>query len=251
MCRYFSSSFLFGACSAEHAVQSIGVEIQDTPVGSECIGGTPLLHEHVTEQFLRGQSRSRRDGVLRRRGLDRSGLLHQIDARLLLAARVGNPGTQLETKHLDVVGKDLLARRSHCSFERCQPVHRRCGQLLIVQMRGPEAASEMRDGLGPGESIPVERRRFARHERDRFAPGVPLQRIASRRRSQMKCSLERRLQIASREQPTDLGSGLVVHALLQIRIDEVLDGVRKLVPHEIAVLADGMLQRRRGCLQIA
>ena len=109
----------------------------------------------------------------------------------------------------------------------------------------------MRDRLGPRESIPVECRRLARLERDSLAPCASLQRIARLCRCQMKRSLECRLQIFGCEQPPQLDRGLVIHALLQVRIHQIFDRVRKLVPNELTVLASRMLQRRLGCLQIA
>ena len=56
----------------------------------------------------------------------------------------------------------------------------------------------------------------------------------------MKRGLERRLESRRPVQALQLGRGLV-GALLQIRIDEVLDRVRKFVPHELAVFARGIL----------
>jgi hypothetical protein len=67
----------------------------------------------------------------------------------------------------------------------------------------------------------------------------------------MESGLERWLQPGRALQPLELRRGLSVIADLPIRIDEVLDRMRELVPDELALVTRGVLQRRVGPPQVA
>src|SRR5262245_62837967 len=111
-------------------------------------------------------------------------------------------------------------------------------------MRGAEATREALDRLGPGESIPIERRRLTERNGCRLVPRPALERVARLCRREMKRRLEARFDALGVLKAFQLRRGPIVGTLLEVRIDEILDGVRKLVPYVLTGIARRRRERR-------
>src|SRR5262245_11459083 len=152
------------------------------------------------------------------------------------------PGVQLHPKYLNVSGEQFFFRFPCRRLELRQMLASPSGLVEVPYTCRAEPACEPGDGLRPGEAVPFQGGGFAGSDPRCLDPFVALQGVPSLCGGQVKRCLEGWLQPVSRVKPLQLRGGFRIRAFLQIRIDEILDRMRELVPDEFSVLTRWILE---------
>ena len=209
-----------------------------------------LLHQQIAELLAGRQCRRGRDGVLRRRGFERDGFVHELKRRTRALLGLRNPRVELQSQDTDVARKQCFTGRGRRRFQRLQSLRGCLRCRHIAQSRCAQTVCKHGSRFRPAESIPIEIRRLSRLDQRSFVPGMTFERISRRRRRRVERSLERWLDVPDRLQSLDLLCRGLIVTLLQIRVDQVFDCMRELVPHIFTLLASRILQRSIGRAQI-
>src|ERR1041384_5119668 len=93
-------------------------------------------------------------------------------------------------EHANVTCKQILTGFLHRRLKLCEAFAFGFGFINPVFVGLAQAASKTRNGFGPGESIPVQRRWLARNNCRCFFPRSPLQCVTCLRGREMKRRLE-------------------------------------------------------------
>mgnify|MGYP003693612501 CR=1 FL=1 len=234
------------------AVGAVRIEFQGTTVGGERLVRMLLRHPQVAEQLMGRQAwaLASRDafGVLASRSAA-SRMSAMLASALPCACAVHASTSRRSTRMFRANSSSpaLLALASSSASRWLSA--RAASSWPRWAAPSPRAKRDIASAQGylSQARLAGTRTGMAR----RFLPVLPLECVACARGRQVKRSLEAGFQVFRAPEAIALRPRVVVIVLLQVGVYEVLDGVRKFVPHQFAVFAGRSLERRVRREQVA